>query len=281
MGGWSTALSAGLLLGGCQSSKSDPTPATPEQAVSRPAAAEDKVATQGRGITNPDCHDQGASVRTHVLLQWEPDGDAHGIDVSHHNGAVPWRHLLESGLSFAMIKASQGEKYKDPTFVKHWTTTKHCGIPRGAYHFFDPTADPTAQAENFLAALEGDPGELPPVVDVERGASKKGGACKALLSKVWGFVDTVESRLGRRMMVYTGHHFWTKKACDTEDLGDRHLWIASYGSNPPLIPGGWKEWRFWQFTQDGKIEGQQVPYDLNRFQGNRDEFRAFLESIKR
>lgn len=203
-----------------------------------------------------------------------------GIDVSHHNGVVSWLALRDSGLAFAYVKASQGTSYRDPSFAAHWSKTSQLSIPRGAYHFFDPRTDPARQAKHFLKVVGSDAGELPPVVDVERGAPESRHGCERLTRSLRIFVDVVEAALDRKMMIYTGHRFWKERACDTTDFGDRGLWIASYGATQPHLPTGWQHWTLWQYSPKGKIGDIEATFDVDRFGGSRAEFTAWLESVR-
>jgi Glycosyl hydrolases family 25 len=72
----------------------------------------------------------------------------------------------EQDIHFAFIKASQAD-FTDLLFDSHWTGAKMAGILRGAYHFLDPKADGTIQAETYLRKVKFESGDLPPVLDLE------------------------------------------------------------------------------------------------------------------
>src|SRR4051794_26156909 len=93
-------------------------------------------------------------------------GVALGVDVSGYQPVVDWEKAAASGIAFAFIKATEGTTLIDRAFASHWTKAKAANVLRGAYHFFRPKVDAEAQAAHFLEQL-GDPGELPPVLDVE------------------------------------------------------------------------------------------------------------------
>src|SRR5689334_6342528 len=89
-----------------------------------------------------------------------------GIDVALYEPVIDWEKVLHGGYKFAFIKCSQS--YPDPKFKEHWTNAKKAGMPRGAYHFYDPRyISPKSQAELFFTSLGNDLGELPFVVDIE------------------------------------------------------------------------------------------------------------------
>src|SRR5438552_17208341 len=91
-----------------------------------------------------------------------------GIDVSHFQKAINWPAVAKAGVTYCFIKASEGATLADSFFKINWSGAQAAGILRGAYHFFRPLADASAQAELFANTV-GDlsPGDLPPVLDLE------------------------------------------------------------------------------------------------------------------
>jgi lysozyme len=81
-----------------------------------------------------------------------PTGAVPGIDVSHYQGSVDWATVAGGGERFGFAKASEGVSgtgSSDPYFADNWSGMRAAGILRGAYHFYHPKDDPTAQAHNF------------------------------------------------------------------------------------------------------------------------------------
>lgn len=89
-----------------------------------------------------------------------------GIDVAHWEPNVNWAKVRTQDIRFAFIKASQAD-FTDGMFGSHWTGAKQAGILRGAYHFLDPKVDGRIQAETYLRTVKFEPGDLPPVLDLE------------------------------------------------------------------------------------------------------------------
>jgi lysozyme len=64
-----------------------------------------------------------------------PDFDrfpVHGIDVSHHQGAIDWARVKGSGQAFAFIKATEGVDFRDTRFVENWRRARAEGLATGA-----------------------------------------------------------------------------------------------------------------------------------------------------
>ena len=93
----------------------------------------------------------------------------HGIDVSRHQDKINWddvRQMDDSGikLGFAFIKATEGVQLIDTKFKRNWENAKVAGIPRGAYHFFNPAKNGKLQALHFIEEVRITTGDLPPVL---------------------------------------------------------------------------------------------------------------------
>jgi lysozyme len=103
-----------------------------------------------------------------------PDGYASfGIDVSHHQGSIPWNELLQnkaldSTIQFVYCKVTEGVGHVDSEWAKNHSTLQRLNKPHGGYHFFSIKSDPLLQAEHFLNHCDINENSLPPVLDVER-----------------------------------------------------------------------------------------------------------------
>jgi len=102
-----------------------------------------------------------------------PDGyDIHGIDISHYQGKIDWKKLLQNKetatpLHFVFMKATEGGDHNDTTFEANFANARNHGFIRGAYHFYIPSTDALKQADFFIRTVKLVSGDLPPVLDVE------------------------------------------------------------------------------------------------------------------
>jgi GH25 family lysozyme M1 (1,4-beta-N-acetylmuramidase) len=194
-----------------------------------------------------------------------------GIDISHWQETIDWVKVAAAGKRYAFMKASEGRKYVDPTYVTNRAQANLNGLKIGAYHFAKPDTDPgdaILEADHFIATAAWAEGDLLPVLDLER----TGGLSTAQL-QAWtaAFLDRVYVRTGVRAMVYTSPSFWKNKLGDTQQfaLAGHHLWIAHWTTAPlPLVPAiEWagNGWSFWQITSDGSVPGISGRVDLDRF----------------
>ncbi|RYE81723.1 MAG: hypothetical protein EOO74_00200, partial [Myxococcales bacterium] len=187
-----------------------------------------------------------------------------GIDVSYYQKNIDWPKVKAGGYEFAIVRASDGLGFKDPDFAKNWSGAKSAGMIRGVYQFFRPGSDAKAQAELVLDAIGNklEPGDLPPVIDVE---SADGQSPSKVAAAVKTWITTVEGKLGRKPIIYTGRPFWVNSVGDPPGYEDYPLWIAAYpycydtiksGAYCPNIPDKWSKWTFWQYGDGKNTEGQ-------------------------
>jgi hypothetical protein len=165
------------------------------------------------------------------------------------------------------MKATEGTYYTDPTLRTNWNGAENQGIYRGAYHFARPSVgSAAAQARYFVAKVGSfrDPGDLPPVLDLE---ATGGLGSSALRTWVKTWLETTEQLTGRTPMVYVSPYFWIDHLGNSTAFTHYPLWIAHYTTGAPKIPGGWPTWTFWQRTSSGSVSGIGGHVDMNRFNG--------------
>lgn len=202
-----------------------------------------------------------------------------GIDVSHHQGSVDWAKAKAAGVQFAFIKATEGGTFVDPQFSRNRRALREAGIPCGAYHFFRTTSTVDAQVANFVRAVgKLEPGDLPPVLDIEVPEQWRSLSLKERLALVHGFCDAVEKKLGVAPIVYLSPSFASDVLGGDASVKKYVLWLAHYTTaENPRTPFPWTDWHFWQYSETGSVPG--IPnrsVDMNRFNGGQVE----LDRIK-
>jgi lysozyme len=205
-----------------------------------------------------------------------------GLDVSHYQGTVDWASVAQKGYRFAFIKATEGSSSTDPEFSANWTDAKAAGLVRGAYHYYEPGSDPQQQAEHFLNTVWPDggqpllgPGDLPPALDIE---TTGGQSAEEVVQGIQQWLSLVQQRTLRIPILYTARGFWD--GLGTSQFGNYPLWVAEYGvAAPSPLPAGWQQWRFWQFSQTGEIDGISGDVDLDVFQGTLPDLQQMASSL--
>lgn len=189
-----------------------------------------------------------------------------GIDVSHHQGNIDWEKLSrgtigKEGISFVFIKATEGSDFMDENFNENFYEARDNGMIRGAYHYFKPGISAKVQADYFMKQVHLEPGDLPPVLDIEeRGELSVKELQRA--AKVW--LDALEKRYGVKPILYTNYKF-KESYLNTEAFAAYPYWIAHYYVQKLAYKGTWK---FWQHTDCGKVYGIKGNVDLNIYNGS-------------
>jgi lysozyme len=200
-----------------------------------------------------------------------------GVDVSHFDGTVDWGAARRDGVSFAIIKATEGTSFVDNHFASNWANTRANGIVHGAYHFFRPKSDPVAQAD-FFVSVAGSPksGELPPVIDLE---VTDGLTAAQVASGARTFLQRVQQKIGRVPMIYTSVRVFNSLLGGPAGFGPYPLWVANWNVRCPNIPNPpWTRWTFWQSSATGTVAGFSDPVDVDRFNGTSADLMAFVNA---
>lgn len=196
-----------------------------------------------------------------------------GIDVSHFQVNTDWDEVSKNGVKFAFIKATDGISWTNACFEHDMTYSKINGIIRGPYHFFRPDKGARVQAEHFLSLIGDYDFELPVVLDWE--PTETTWSATVQLQGAIRFLELVESRLGRTPILYSSPAFMNSMG-NPLSLARYPLWISHYGVTVPSIPTPWTDWKFWQYSESGKVPGiQSMAVDLDCFNGSLEELLAF------
>lgn len=202
------------------------------------------------------------------------------IDLSHHNKISSFAKVRAAGIQAVIHKATQGIRYKDPTFATNRTKAIAADLKVGAYHF-GTAGDAVAQAEHLIS-VAGKDSLL--VLDFE--GNPQGHDMS--LEEAEDFVSHIHALTGRYPGLYSGHAIkeaLTKAGITGSDqtvLSRCWLWIAQY-SQRPLLPKAWNDWTIWQYT-DGAAGPEPHTADgvgrcdRNYFNGTNKEFEAFWKA---
>ena len=191
-----------------------------------------------------------------------------GMDLSHYqrledikwdslsigNGAIP--------IEFVVLRATMGNRSADKHFDEFWKLSKKHNLVRGAYHFYRADEDPVMQANNFLANVKLESGDLPPVLDIEKIPKRK--STKELVADLKIWCKIVEETYGEKPIIYTYYHYY--KDFLKDEFNGYPIWLANYNDVPQPSPDA--DWKIWQFTEKGIVKGINTKVDLNVFNGN-------------
>lgn len=207
-----------------------------------------------------------------------PTAEEEGIDVFDGQGQVDWQAVAASDVRFAVVKATQGTYDTQATFAANWAGARAAGVARGAYHFFDPTEDGTAQAAHFvdvIGPLEAD--DLDPVLDIEcpdgdEGCLYDGAAGDASAAEIhdrmWDFLREVTRATGRIPILYTFGTYFASNGVDVTGLAAYPLFLAYPTEASCLaVPPPWTQAAAWQYSWTGAVSGIAGAVDRDRWLG--------------
>tara|TARA_B100001093_G_scaffold519303_1_gene607670 strand:+ start:586 stop:1362 length:777 start_codon:yes stop_codon:yes gene_type:complete len=200
-------------------------------------------------------------------------GYVFGIDISEYQGIVAWNKIESINenktVEFVLIRATAGKNHRDRFFTSNWREAGKKNIIRGAYHYFRPNENSTEQANNFIQQVKLSPGDLPPILDIER--ISKVQTIESLKVGVKNWMNIIESHYGIQPILYTGAHYY--KDYLSNDFIDYKLWVANY--NQVKSPLNKYNWIMWQFSDNGTASGIKGPVDLDLFNGPVSELKKY------
>jgi len=196
----------------------------------------------------------------------------HGVDVSNWNHVVKWKRVRLSGQTFAIMKATEGRTFVDPTYARNRRRALRAGLVVAAYHFARPDRRPhdaKREANHFLKVARVRAGDIVPVLDLETNGDL---TRRQLIHWTWAWVNQVRRRTGVRPMIYTGSLRWRTEMRNTQRFARAGypLWLASWTRQSPQVPAhNWAGhgWTFWQHGACGHIPGIRKCVDIDRFRG--------------
>ncbi len=233
--------------------------------------------------------------------------NALGVDVSRWQRTVDWKTLRAAGVSFAIIKASQGVAISDALLQAHFEGARQAGMVTGVFHWVDPTLPPTAQVEHFLKTCQGLDFDFA-ALDVEqhwqswqewaRNQIVQRVAPERISSAAHEAAVALRAATDKQVVIYTRPSFVQEYALPMQAwLSEWPVWLAYYpyptgrvwatweklvSHHLPRIPGpklapGCSTWQFWQFSGDKFVlPGAVSPLDLNFFNGSEADLRAWI-----
>lgn len=200
-----------------------------------------------------------------------------GIDISKHSGIIDWDKIKKQQINFVYIKATEGQDYVDPNYYINLTRAQKAKITVGEYHFFRFNKSGKVQAQNFLSHALHDPNELPTVVDIEEWGNLPVYKSDAEIKKeIRLFLIEVQSVIHRKMVIYTNMDSYNRYI--KGGFPNNPIWICTFNKTPKLPDN--RNWLFWQHAHNGKLAGIKVDVDINTFNGNESEWKAFVSTLK-
>ncbi len=177
-----------------------------------------------------------------------------------------WNPVTPSGYDFYLIKASEGNGYKDSALDTHFNAVKSAGKLYGFYHYARPDLGntPEADADWFLSLVGQHAGNAIFALDYE-GDSLSYGQEWALR-----WLQRVYEKTGVRPVFYCSSSALPMfEKIGKENFG---LWVANWNVESPKIEP-WSVFAFWQYTNR--------PIDQDYFNGTIEQYKKYCKSDKK
>ncbi|AUV70971.1 lysin [Lactiplantibacillus plantarum subsp. plantarum] len=209
-----------------------------------------------------------------------------GLDAASYQSGLD---IAEVPGDFAIIKATEGINYDNPTFNGHVKQTLAAGKKLGVYHFIRNDSDVKEQADYFLAKVKPYIGKAILALDFENttGSTIQNQAGVGL-AKQW--LDYVYGKTGVRPLLYTGISCENSLDWSSVVRANYGLWIAQYnldkvvnGYAPRDLYGSLKHWKsmvIFQYASVGRLSGYSSDLDLDVFYGDEAAWDKYAKATK-
>lgn len=192
-----------------------------------------------------------------------------GVDVSRYQLNIDWKKVKEAGIDFAIIRVGYrgyetGKLVLDNYFEKNIKGATAAGIPCGVYIYSTAinTAEAIEEANYVLNAVKNYKLEYPIMYDVERYTDRCAGVTKKQFTdNTIAFLDTIK-KAGYKAMYYTYRNF-LQNHLEYERLKSYDLWLAVYSNAADDSPVFKYNYKIWQYSSSGKVDGIPGNADLN------------------
>ncbi len=164
-----------------------------------------------------------------LFISFENKEILFGIDISHYQGKIDWEEVArDSSISFIITRSTMGDDRKDKLFNQNIKKVREYGFVLGIYHYYDPNENSTKQANNFIQTAKLSPGDLAPILDIEKMPRNKDK--KKFIAGIKNWLYIVEKKYKTKPMIYTYLKFYNHNL--KKDIGkDYPLWIAVYSDS--------------------------------------------------
>lgn len=193
-----------------------------------------------------------------------------GLDVSSYQGDINWEKVAKTHkYSFVYIKATEGHDYTDDYFNKNWREAQKNGFLVGAYHFFSLRSSGKEQADLIISMVPHESTALPPLIDVEVDITKDPTHVR---NELQSLANELEKYYGKKPILYVTYETYNPYIKGYFD--NYQIWIRDVFKPPSL-----RNWRFWQYSNRGRVDGINGFVDINVFNGDVNELRDLTSEL--
>jgi lysozyme len=209
-------------------------------------------------------------------------------DISRYQVVTDWK-ALSTAIGGVFMRCTVGDYYTDTSFASHWSNAKNVGLPCAPYHVIAPadvamTRKITAKAQMdlFFKAMDGKSPDMPVVLDCELSRNQTKDYITALIAEC---IALASNHFGKRPIIYTRKTWFDYFTNPHPEFKTCDLFAARYATTltGPWSDGyykfrDWTEWKFWQWSDTGTLPGITGAVDMDWFNGDAEDFKAYLGS---
>lgn len=190
-----------------------------------------------------------------------------GVDVSEHQGDIDWEKVKAAGYDFAFIRVGYrgyeeaGRLCTDAMFHQNIVEAQSAGIDVGVYFFAQAVNEAEAEADLVLQQLAGYQLQLPVVYDPERildDEARTDNVSGEQFTKNTAVFCQKIKEAGYQPTIYS-NMLWEAYELDLKVLEEYPIWYADYELKPQTP----YRFEFWQYTNQGAVDGIEGETDLN------------------
>jgi GH25 family lysozyme M1 (1,4-beta-N-acetylmuramidase) len=153
----------------------------------------------------------------------------YGLDMSRWNESRKENDYPSQAVSFCYYAATSGSQDIMPGFEQSWRELDNAGVPKGAYHIYQPGEDPVRQANHFILTMEkaGMP-DLALAVKIQQHPDGNTGKFR---DDLWLFMQELDKASPRKPVMYVSGSLADEYLTDSR-FSAYCLWL--YGDNAEL-----------------------------------------------
>lgn len=187
------------------------------------------------------------------------------ISVSKFQGNIEWDKVKESGVKYAFSRTGEGATYKDPNFSANFTGSRQAGINACAWHLWRAiSSTPVQQEKSIIDSLTkvgfDKKNKLAIVIaraGNENATPKEMGDNLAELLVLLNKYDFLQNNVLIKTNIDTWKNHLDYQTHKSEFI--KHtLWVQQWknsGSPTVLEPWGENNWRIWEYSSHGRVNG--------------------------
>ena len=191
-----------------------------------------------------------------------------GIDVSDWQGYINYNQVKNDGIDIVYIKASQGQKIKDPYFELNYENAKANNLKVGFYHFLTATNIEEAEKEAifFSSVISGKQVDCKLALDYEQFNDIN---IEKINQIALAFMKKVEELTKKQVIIYSDLYN-SRNTFNSEVANNSELWLAYYGDyrNLENEETSWQYFIGTQYTDVGRVAGINGNVDRDIFSEN-------------